>query len=513
MGIGLGQMLAGAIIGGGLLGLGGKKEEEEQPTQVASNNQGLFSGLQGISNSMFEGMSQEDVYRMGLGFNTLRLEPDDTLATQFESRVKRINDEKVALAASEKLASQKNQTATWLKSIGRTDLVALLDSDILTPLKAYELGSKKEEVPEWQQKISYAQKIMENGATGTIADIPTYMHGILGIDAPKDDPDWLQRMNALANPPENEKGVVIPWSAQQLELLGIQPDDVPVFQAAFEEIEGLAKLDPDTYTPEIVTQMKLKKLGVLLDKPTEQSSPNAVQEYEYYKLHTKDDPPMTFMEYKLALKGTGVDVDVNMPSLNENAYGTAATTDLVNDHKTLVDGADGLLYDIKELYRLQDILAEAEDGDITFGMLEPFYTKASQFAESIGLSDGNQATKVGLMQSAFGAETFKMLKILGLGTKGIDTVPERIFLQESFVGVPTMTVTQLQTMTQLRLNVLLDAVEKFNKKVNVKTEDGNNSAYFKLYEQTFSRNIEPLTIPKRDKELKNEINATVSKYF
>jgi len=105
MGIGLGQMLAGAIIGGGLLGLGGKKEEEEQPTQVASNNQGLFSGLQGISNSMFEGMSQEDVYRMGLGFNTLRLEPDDTLATQFESRVKRINDEKVALAASEKLAS------------------------------------------------------------------------------------------------------------------------------------------------------------------------------------------------------------------------------------------------------------------------------------------------------------------------------------------------------------------------------------------------------------------------
>jgi len=351
---------------------------------------------------------------------------------------------------------------------------------------------------------------MAGGKTGTIADIPTYMHGILNIDAPK-EPEWMQKMNALANPPDNGKGVPIPWTAQQLEVgFGIEPDDVPVFQAAFDEIEGLAKLDPETYTPEVVRKMKLKKLGVLLDEP---SSPNAVQEYEYYKLHTKDIPPKTFMEYKLALKGTGVDVDVNMPSLNENAYGTAATQDLVNDHKTLVDGADGLLYDIKELYRLQDILAEAEDGDITFGMLEPFYTKASQFAESIGLSDGNQATKVGLMQSAFGAETFKMLKILGLGTKGIDTVPERIFLQESFVGVPTMTVTQLQTMTQLRLNVLLDAVEKFNKKVNVKTEDGNNSAYFKLYEQTFDRFIEPLTIPKRDKELNNQMNSTVSKYF
>ena len=507
MSLGLGQMLAGAIIGGGLLG---NKQEEEQPTQVASNNQSLMGGLQGVSNSMFKGMSQEDVYRMGLGFNTLRLEPDQTLASQFESRVKRINDEKVKVAASEKLASQKTQTATWLESIGRTDLVAMLDSDILTPLKAYELGSAKEDIPDWQEKITYAQNIMANGETGTVADIPTYMHGILGINAPKDDPEWMQKMTALANPPENEKGVVIPWSTQQLELLGIEPDDAPVFQAAFEEIEGLAKLDPEIYTPAIVRQMKLKKLGVLLDEP---SSPNAVQEYEYYKVNTTDEPPMSFKDYKLLMKGGGVDVDVNMPGLNENAYGTAATTDLVNDHKTLVDGADGLMSDIKELYRLQDILAEAEDGNITFGMLEPFYTKASQFAEAIGLSDGNQATKVGLMQSAFGAETFKMLKVLGLGTKGIDTVPERIFLQESFVGVPTMTVAQLQAMTQARLNVLFNAVESFNKKVNVRTEDEKHSAYFKLYEQTFSRNIDPLTIPKRDKELNNQMNATVNKYF
>jgi len=510
MSLGLGQLFGGLLLGQMAGGLLGGKQEEEQPTQVASNNQSLMGGLQGVSNSMFKGMSQEDVYRMGLGFNTLRLEPDQTLASQFESRVKRINDEKVKVAASEKLASQKTQTATWLESIGRTDLVAMLDSDILTPLKAYELGSAKEDIPDWQEKITYAQNIMANGETGTVADIPTYMHGILGINAPKDDPEWMQKMTALANPPENEKGVVIPWSTQQLELLGIEPDDAPVFQAAFQEIEGLAKLDPEIYTPAIVRQMKLKKLGVLLDEP---SSPNAVQEYEYYKVNTTDEPPMSFKDYKLLMKGGGVDVDVNMPGLNENAYGTAATTDLVNDHKTLVDGADGLMSDIKELYRLQDILAEAEDGNITFGMLEPFYTKASQFAEAIGLSDGNQATKVGLMQSAFGAETFKMLKVLGLGTKGIDTVPERIFLQESFVGVPTMTVAQLQAMTQARLNVLFNAVESFNKKVNVRTEDEKHSAYFKLYEQTFSRNIDPLTIPKRDKELNNQMNATVNKYF
>lgn len=508
MPLGLGQILGIGLLsqlGGGLLG---GKQEEEQPTQMANNSIG--GAFQGISNSLFKGMSEEEVYRMGLGFNTLRLEPDPNLASQFESRVKRINDEKVRVAAAEKLAGQKNQTATWLQTIGRNDLVSMLEADILTPLKAYELGSKKEEVPEWKQKLQYAEKIMADGETGTVADIPSYMHGILDIDVPK-EPDWMQKMTALANPPTDANGVAIPWTEQQLEVgFGIKPDDVPVFQAAFEEIDSLAKLDPKTYTPEVVRKMKLKKLGVLLDEP---SSPNAVQEYEYYKLNTTDEPPLSFKDYKLLMKGGGVDVDVNMPGLNENAYGTAATADLVNDHKTLVDGADGLLYDIKELYRLQDILDEAEQGDITFGMLEPFYTKASQFAEAIGLSDGNQATKVGLMQSAFGAETFKMLKVLGLGTKGIDTVPERIFLQESFVGTPTMTVAQLQSMTQARLNVLFEAVDSFNKKVDRKTEDGKNSAYFKLYEQTFDRNIQRLEIPLREKELKNKINETVSKYF
>ena len=117
MSLGLGQLFGGLLLGQMAGGLLGGKQEEEQPTQVASNNQSLMGGLQGVSNSMFKGMSEEDVYRMGLGFNSLRLDPDPNLATQFESRVKRINDEKVKVAAAEKLAGQKNQTATWLESI------------------------------------------------------------------------------------------------------------------------------------------------------------------------------------------------------------------------------------------------------------------------------------------------------------------------------------------------------------------------------------------------------------
>ena len=259
--------------------------------------------------------------------------------------------------------------------------------------------------------------------------------------------------------------------------------------------------------------MKLKKLGALVEEPADPEAPNAVQEYEYYKLNTTDKPPMSFIAYKTLLKGGGTTVDINMPSLDVDKYGDLQTSNLVSKHNTQVDGIDGLLSDVKELHKIQAILDEAVDGKVKFGMLEPLYTKASQFAKSVGLSDGNQATKVQLMQSAFGGETFKMLKILGLGTKGIDTVPERIFLQESFVGTPGMTVEQLQIMTQQRLDILIQGIEEYNKRVNVRTEDGLNSAYFKLYEDTFSVQLKPEEVPLRLGAKKNIINATVGKYF
>jgi hypothetical protein len=239
-----------------------------------------------------------------------------------------------------------------------------------------------------------------------------------------------------------------------------------------------------------------------------------VKQYEYYKKDTKDVPPMDFMAFKLALTGGGdTKIDITMPSVNNDKYGDLQTTNLVENHNTLVGGIDTLLQDIKELHKMQAIIEEAEDGTIKFGMLEPLYTKASQFAESIGLSDGNQATKVQLMKSAFGAGTFKMLEILGLGTKGIDTVPERIFLQESYVGDTKMTQDQLRIMTQQRLDILEQAVERYNKFATERTEDGLNSAYFKQYEQFFTTTVNPVEIPQRIGAKIIETNRTVAKYF
>ena len=100
MGLGVGQFLLGSLMPGLL----GNKEEEQpqQPTQVASNTQpqqqgGVFNALTNVSNSMFSGMSQEQVYRMGQGFNTLRFEPSDKMHDSFETRIQTIKANKAVI--------------------------------------------------------------------------------------------------------------------------------------------------------------------------------------------------------------------------------------------------------------------------------------------------------------------------------------------------------------------------------------------------------------------------------
>ena len=581
MSLGVGQLLLGGILGGVL---GDKEDEQQQPTQVASNTQpqqqgGVFNALTNVSNSMFSGMSQEQVYRMGQGFNTLRFEPSDKMHDSFETRIQTIRANK---AATEK----QNTTVQYLKGKKFDGLADLVSLGLLPPQDAITKSLEEKDVPEWQGKLEYVMTMMADLPEGE--EVPWYLHGILDIPEKPEKNDIELRLELLAKPPTDAvTGEPRDWTDLELEVgFGIKPDDIPLFKAELEEIDTLAKLDPETYTPEVILEMKMDRFRDTFNKTELPNSaqeykfykenlpigetpisylqfkqgaggadatsieeyeyyknntkddppityevfrgkgqtataalPNAVQEYEYYKTNTKDDPPLTFMEYKAAVKSGGVDVDVNMPDLNLQSYADKQTGNLVNKHNTLVDGIDGLLFDIRELHKIQDILDEAVDGKIKFGILEPLYTKASQVASSLGLTDGNQATKAQVMQSAFGGETFKMLKILGLGTKGIDTVPERIFLQESFVGTPQMTVDQLISMTQQRIDVLTEGVQKYNQRVNEKTEilpdgtGGDHSKYFKLYEQTFDIKLQPVEVPLRKGQKKIAIDSVVSKYF
>ena len=100
MALGIGQLLLGGLIGSqlGKGGLLGNDDEEEvnpqpqtQPTPTEQPSGGVFGGIggmvSGISNQLFDGMSQEQVARLGMGFNSMRLNPSDNLAASFQTTI------------------------------------------------------------------------------------------------------------------------------------------------------------------------------------------------------------------------------------------------------------------------------------------------------------------------------------------------------------------------------------------------------------------------------------------
>ena len=160
MALGIGQLLLGGLIGsqlgkGGLLGnddedktiksLGEYDQPQTTPTEQPSG--GVFGGIggmvSGISNQLFDGMSQEQVARLGMGFNSMRLNPSDNLAASFQTT---INDS----TTKRKLTQKTNATLNYLQNAvspqypnGRTDIIEMLTKGVISPTDAITMMNQK----------------------------------------------------------------------------------------------------------------------------------------------------------------------------------------------------------------------------------------------------------------------------------------------------------------------------------------------------------------------------------
>ena len=179
MALGLGQLAGGLLLGGVFGGLL-DQNKDQQPTQVASNTpqQGGGGFLGGFSNSMFQGMSPEQVARLGMGFNTMRLDPDPTMASSFQSTI----DTSIANA---KLAKSKSDTIDWLRGRksekfpnGRVDLIDMIDNNIVSPPEAVSMALAVVKPSALEEKFSTYDKLFKQYPDG----IPTHMLDMLGIN-------------------------------------------------------------------------------------------------------------------------------------------------------------------------------------------------------------------------------------------------------------------------------------------------------------------------------------------
>lgn len=473
MSLGLGQLFGGLLLGqmagGGLLG---GKQEEEQPTQMANNSIG--GAFQGISNSMFKGMSQEDVYRMGLGFNTLRLEPDANLATSVENRISSINATKKAEADAAKLQGQVNQTVDYLTKLGRPDLVQMVQGGIITPAKAFEMSVTDEDKgTKEMQNHAYAMKIIEE--KGGIENVTDVERVLLGIPVPDEKvTETERRLQLLANPPEGG------WDDNQLRIIGVPQETIPVFKKEQLALQQFAEENPTYYTRD------LNGDGM------------------------PDNDFAADMRAIIVGGSGGTNVEVNIEQERENAWMSAAVKPQLERIMDIEDGLPKLESQIKKIYAMQDILDSADEGKITTGVLEPIITQMTRFANAIGLENADQAINAELLQAAMGSDVFPLIGALGIGARGLDTVEERKFLQASFTGDLSMNIESLRKLTDKRLEVLLDAANLYNQRRTTMRDDGY-SVFFGNYEQYVRQGKMPeLVIPQRTKVKEKETNTRLN---
>ena len=463
MALGLGQILGMGILGnifGGedKQGLLQQKNNQQQPTQVASNgqNQGFFPDMNNMSRSQWANTA--------IALNSMRLEPDANLATAMRERI-----------ASGDKRMQGIETAQWLEGQGRTDLKEMVLAGILDPQKAIQIAMTKEAIPAWRQKYDFVMKRIEDGKP--LTDIENAIFGIPQTQTNATE----QKLDLLINPPIDPKtNLPRVWTDDQLQVIGIPKDSQPLYQSKLDKIDSLRTSDPE------------------------------------FKLYSEEE----YKEmYKKVLSGGTADttIDIDM-GLDAGDYAKAATADIYQDHKTIINGLPKLIENIQKVYDVMDILDRADEGEIRTGIFEPMQTQVSRIAAGLGLGSGDQAVSMQILQSFLGSDVFPLIRALGIGARGMDTPAEREFLQQSFVGNTTMEVGALRAITERRLGVLLDALDVYNSRASTLTEDGLNSAYFKMYEDTFKIRISPVQVPVRQtkaliQQEKEDKNATMDKYF
>tara|TARA_Y100001949_G_scaffold176620_1_gene190946 strand:+ start:7433 stop:8797 length:1365 start_codon:yes stop_codon:yes gene_type:complete len=451
--LGLGKILGLGILGnifGGEDKQGLLQNNQQQPTQVANSGQGFN----------MNNMSPSQWANTAIALNSMRLEPDANLATAMRERI-----------ASGDKRMQGIETAQWLEGQGRTDLKEMVLAGILDPQKAIQIAMTKEAIPAWRQKYDFVMKRIEDGKP--LTDIENAIFGIPQTQTNATE----QKLDLLINPPIDPKtNLPRVWTDDQLHVIGVPKDSIPVFQAKLDKIDALKLSDPEMFTEEEWKSM-----------------------------------------YKKVLSGDSTDISIDV-GLDENSYAKSATQDIYQDHKDIIDGLPKLIQQIQKIYTMQDILDRADEGEIRTGVFEPMQTGLSRFFAGLGLGSGDQASSMQVLQSYMGSDVFPLIKALGIGARGMDTPAERIFLQQSFVGDPTMEVSALKEITQRRLDILLEALDIYNTRASTLTEDGLNSAYFKMYEDTFKVRIMPEVVPIRQtkaliEQEKEDKNATMDKYF
>ena len=484
MGLGLGQLLGGAILGSGLLG--GNEEDEEK--------KGFMSGLTNISNSMFKGMSQEQVYRLGQGFNTMRLEPDQAMHESFENRISDIR-------ATDAASATKNSTVTALLGMtsdkypnGRVDLAALVRQGVLPAAEAISMAIKVEPITAFQEKMNWLKNNPnasdeQKALAGITVPIQTEFDKKFELFTDDSEDSILtaaqreiglgQLLGTAVTQADFEKKIELynelslkgPISPDMLELIGIPREKQSEFEKKMDELVLLAEesgMKPN--------ELMNRKIDLVSSYTSDDGKTNTMRNMDYRAKEAGLIPGTEdYQEFMLNYGSGDTKIEIDLGAGDDtSAYMEAAQKAMVvSDNKELEAVRKAEI----ALEKLDEVLGIIDKGDPNLGALSGFYQTVDEVMAKFGLSteSAKSATDTQLLEALLGSDVFGMIAILGIGARGIDTPAERDFLIKVMTGERKMTPEALRRMTLYRRKYSRKVIEDYNARL----KDG----YYDLYQK------------------------------
>jgi len=497
-----------------LLGLGGmadNKEEEQGATHTMPDGtvmpgathqgggdtgggmgMGIGSALSGISNSFFQGMSQEEVYRMGQGFNTLRFEPDAQMAANFETRLGKISENRLVTA-------KNNDTIAYLRTLkspeypnGRQDLIELIEDGLLPATDALNEARTVKPSTALEQKLAMYRD-------PTLSDKE---RAFLFPAATKSDFD--KKWEILHDPANIDANGTLLLSDGELQIMGLS--DPAVYKQ--KEADLKAKLDAGEITQKEYKELSLNIIAGMTPDDGKTDKYKMLEMVATDRGFSKGSEDWNkFFDVNMAGDSISVEVgDTNVgmdtPESASNLYLKEYMPQYIKDSTKIMQDVDTAKTQVEKLGNLLDIL-EADDGVDGVapytGIFQPFLTQATRVVTSLGIdkkyaseieayknSTGDakakardilyeKLVKTEITKVMTGSDVFPMISSLGIGARGLDTPAERDFLISVMTGLPNMTIDTLKYMTKFRLQMYIDGLEKYNAKVD--------SGYFKMHNE------------------------------
>lgn len=175
----------------------------------------------------------------------------------------------------------------------------------------------------------------------------------------------------------------------------------------------------------------------------------------------------------------------------EQSYGTnVGRTQAERDDNVVTRAQNAATVSIPKLDETLQLLRE---GDVTTGFgaeLRNNIDRArAMFANDI--KAGKRVADTQILDAMLGSDVFPMIQSLGIGARGLDTPAERDYLRQVMTGTIPMDKEALIRLTEIRRNIELRAIEKYNEQV----KSGRLNKYFQT-QGIEARPIEAPTAPK-----------------